>query len=346
MIPFHMPSIGEEEIAAATAVLRSRWLSSGTKVEEFEAAFAQATQAKYAVAVNSATAALHLALEAISVGPETEVLVPTYTFTACGAVVLHLGAKLVLADVGEDYLLPVTYPRDYPITMPVHFAGQQAQVPSGFTFEDAAHRMPSPLLGTAAAYSFYATKPLTTGEGGMLVTDDIWIAKRARLMRLHGVVRKQGTWDYEVTEAGFKDNLTDIAAAIGLVQLRRQEELRAKRAKIAARYDEAFAESGIRLPPRQDQWHLYVIRVSNRDQVMAALQAQGIGASIHFKPLHLHPLYQRLAYREGQFPVAEKLYRESLSLPIWPDMSNYQVDQVIAAVRSAVRDLEMAPAVI
>jgi dTDP-4-amino-4,6-dideoxygalactose transaminase len=238
---------------------------------------------------------------------------------------------LVLADVGEDYLLIGRSAESYQAIMPVHFAGQQAWVSGGLTIEDAAHRVPSPLLGTAAAYSFYATKTLTTGEGGMLVTNDEQIAERARLMRQHGVIRKHGTWDYRVTEAGFKDNLSDMAAAMGLVQLGRQEELRAKRASIAARYDAAF-EGHVGLPPRQDNWHLYVIRVPNRDEMMAELTRREIGTSIHFIPLHLHPFYQSLGYREGQFPVAEKLYRESLSLPIWPNMSNAQVNSVIAGV--------------
>jgi dTDP-4-amino-4,6-dideoxygalactose transaminase len=327
VIPFHRPSVGEDEITAVAEVMRSGWLTSGPKVEQFEAAFAEATGAKYAVAVNSATAALHLGLEAMGVGPGDQVVVPTYTFTACGAVVLHLGAEVILRDVGEDYLLPRRGDR---FNIPVHFAGQMAQVPSG-ALEDCAHRMPSKLLGTAAAYSFYATKPLTTGEGGMLVTNDEQIAARARLMRQHGVIREHGTWDYRVTEAGFKDNMSDMAAAMGLVQLGRQEELRAKRASIAARYDAAF-DGHVGLPPRQDNWHLYVIRVPNRDEMMAELTRREIGFSIHFKPLHLHPFYQSLGYREGQFPVAEKLYRESLSLPIWPDMSDAQVNSVIAGV--------------
>jgi dTDP-4-amino-4,6-dideoxygalactose transaminase len=327
VIPFHRPSVGEDEITAVAEVMRSGWLTSGPKVEEFEAAFAEATGAKYAVAVNSATAALHLGLEAMGVGPGSEVVVPTYTFTASAAVVLHLGAKLVLADVGEDYLLQDF---DHQLSIPVHFAGQTARV-SGGALEDAAHRVPSRLLGRAAAYSFYATKTLTTGEGGMLVTNDEQIAKRARLMRQHGVIRKHGTWDYRVTEAGFKDNLSDMAAAMGLVQLGRQEELRAKRASIAARYDAAF-EGHVGLPPRQDNWHLYVIRVPNRDEMMAELTRREIGTSIHFIPLHLHPFYHSLGYREGEFPVAEQLYRESLSLPIWPDMSDAQVNSVIAGV--------------
>ena len=369
MIPFHKPAIGPREIAAAVEVLESGWLTTGPKAVAFEEAFAKRIGVKHALAVNSATAALHLALEGFglrrdfTLSSAYEVTIPTLTFAACGAVVSHLGARPDLVDVGEDGLLGAeqlerhlvhgtTTPR---IIMPVHFAGQQADVdglrsvaPHARIIEDAAHAMPSPLKGDAAAYSFYATKTLTTGEGGMLVTDDDVLANRVSMMRHHGLSddawKRYGpgaSWRYEVLEAGYKVNMPDLAAAIGLVQLDRADELRMKRTRISAHYDAALSEiEGIRLPPVQDAWHLYVIRVdpAMRDTVIERLQAVGIGTSVHFIPLHLQPYYQRrYGYWRGQFPVAERIFAESISLPIWPDMTMSQVEQVCAAVVTALR---------
>lgn len=363
MIPFHRPSITEDEIAAVAAVMRSGWLTTGQKCLEFEQKFAERLGSRHAVAVNSATAALHLALEAFGVGPGTNVVLPTYTFAACGEVVQYLGAGVVLADVGEDYLLGPTelaevVTKQTKAVMPVHFAGQgtslaalRAVWPKRGYIEDVAHAFPAEIdgkpcgtLGDAGAFSFYATKTMTTGEGGMLVTDDDDIAERARRLRLHGIDSNAWArygpgnhWAYQITEAGFKDNLTDMAAAMGLVQLERLEDMAAKRASIAARYDEAL-KGIVGLPPRKQShsWHLYIIRVSpeTRDRFIEYLAEKGIGASVHVIPLHLHPLYQQMGYREGQFPVAERLFRSSVSLPIWPDMTEQQVEQVIAAVKA------------
>ena len=370
-IPFHQPSIGDREIAAATDVLRSGWLTTGAKAHALEAAFAERIGVKHALAVNSATAALHLALDGFGVGPGDEVVVPTYTFTACGEVCAYLGARVVLADVGEDALLgpsqlEAVLTDATRVVMPVHFAGQAVDVaalravaPKARFLEDAAHALPATAngvqtgkLGDAAAFSFYATKTMTTGgEGGMLVTDDDAIAKRARLMRLHGISADAwnrygagGTWSYEVVEAGFKYNLTDLAAAIGLVQLERLDELADARAAIAARYDAAFADSQLlERPPRRDgdrhAWHLYVVRLNldrlsiGRGKVIERLGRAGIGASVHFIPLHLHPHYQqRYGYKPGDFPVAESIFERSISLPIWPGMSDAQVDRVASTL--------------
>lgn len=370
-IPFHRPSIGEAEVEAATEVLRSGWLTTGARAHAFEAAFATRLGVRHALAVNSATAALHLALEAVGVGPGSEVVVPTYTFTACGEVCAYLGARPVLVDVGEDYLIdPAAIAERIGertrVVMPVHFAGQATDVrdavaahPAVRVVEDAAHALPADKdgtptgrLGHAAAFSFYATKTMTTGgEGGMLVTDDDAIAARAATMRLHGIStdawNRYGAgnrWKYEVTEAGFKYNLTDLAAAIGLVQLARLDEMAGRRAAIAARYDAAFADTGlVGTPPRRaadrHAWHLYVARLDldalsiPRSAVVERLAEAGIGASVHFIPLHLHPWYQREhGYRPGDFPVAEALYRSSISLPIWPDMTDAQVDRVASTL--------------
>jgi perosamine synthetase len=350
--------------------LRSGWLTTGPKAHAFEAAFAKRVGTYHALAVNSATAALHLALEAFGVTRGDEVVVPTYTFTACGEVCDYLGARVVLADVADDYLLgPVELESVVSsatrVVMPVHFAGQAANVaalrplsPNARFLEDAAHALPADVdgvsagrLGDAAAFSFYATKTMTTGEGGMLVTDDDALAARARVMRLHGISADAwnryapgGGWSYEVAEAGFKYNLTDIAAAIGLVQLERLDELADARAAIAARYDAAFADSAlVDVPPRRigdrHAWHLYVVRLRleamriSRAQVMGQLASAGVGASVHFIPLHLHPHYQRrYGYQPGDFPVAERLYERSISLPIWPGMTDAQVDRVASAL--------------
>ncbi len=363
--------MGEAEVEAATEVLRSGWLTTGARAHAFEVAFAERLGVRHALAVNSATAALHLALEAAGVGAGDEVIVPTYTFTACGEVCAYLGARPVLVDVGPDYLLDPATVADRltertRAVMPVHFAGQAVDVRGAVAdrervriVEDAAHALPADvggtptgLLGDAAAFSFYATKTMTTGgEGGMLVTDDDAFAVRARRMRLHGIDADAwnrygagGTWRYGVTDAGFKYNLTDLAAAIGLVQLGRLDAMAEARTRIAARYDDAFAGGDlVTIPPRRPgdrhAWHLYVVRLRvealaiDRGAVIKRLAQAGIGASVHFIPLHLHPYYQReLGYRDGDFPVAEDLYKRSISLPIWPDMTDEQVDRVAATL--------------
>lgn len=366
-IPFHRPSITEREVEAAVEVLRSGWLTTGPRAHALEAAISERIGVKHALAVNSATAALHLALEAWGIGPGDDVVVPTMTFTSCGEVCAYLGARVVLADVGPDGVmgpdqLSAVVTDATKAVMPVHYAGFGADVPALREvapqvrfLEDAAHALPASVggvpvgrLGDAAALSFYATKTMTTGgEGGMLLTDDDEVAARARVMRLHGISSDAwnrygagGSWAYEVVEAGFKDNMTDLAAAIGLVQLERLDEMADARAAIAARYDAAFADSPLlELPARrsgdQHSWHLYVVRLNldelsmSRAGVVEALAAEGIGTSVHFIPLHLHRHYQdRYGYVRGDFPAAEALFERSISLPIWPDMTDAQVDRV------------------
>jgi dTDP-4-amino-4,6-dideoxygalactose transaminase len=401
-IPFHRPALGEAERDAAIAVLESGWLTTGARAVAFEEAFAAYTGVEHAVAVNSATAALHLALEGIGVGEADEVIVPTYTFAASAEVALYLKAAPILVDVDPTTanveataVAAAITDRTRAIEV-VHIGGLPAdlrglldvagEVP---VVEDAAHAFPSPIgafggrfagtIGRAGAFSFYATKTITTGEGGMLATDDAALADRARTMRLHGIGRDAwkrytaaGSWYYEIEAAGFKDNLTDLAAAIGLVQLERAAELRAARAAIARRYLERLAtladEGHLVLPPGVDDpghaWHLFVVRLdregrssdavdldlpgvaglpdplrrlaSRRARVIDALTAAGIGVSVHFIPLHLHPLYRRMGYRSGQFPNAETAYAGAISLPIWPGMTDSQVDRVADAVVAAV----------
>jgi perosamine synthetase len=379
-IPFHRPSLGDGERSAVLEVLDSGWLTTGERTMAFEAAVAVATGSAHAVAMNSATAALHLALEAIGVGPGDEVIVPTYTFASCGEVVHYLGARPRLADVDrrtlnitaetiEAQLRPTTK-----AVIVVHFGGLMADMRSILELcaargvavvEDAAHAIPASrdgraagTWGTAGALSFYATKTVTTGEGGMLLTDDERIADRARVMRLHGISRDawkrytaSGHWFYEIEDVGFKYNLTDLAAAIGLVQLGRAEEMRVARERVARAYGERLA--GGRLADVIDvpasagadtvhAWHLYPIRIAaaasiDRAAVIDRLAAAGIGTSVHFIPLHMHPYYQRTyGHSRDDLPIAADEYEREISLPIYPDLSDAEIDRVCDALGSAM----------
>lgn len=379
-IPFHRPSLTRAEEDAVLEVLRSGWLTTGERAVRFEEAVASAVGARHAVAVNSATAALHLALEAIGIRRGDEVVVPTYTFAACGEVVRYLDARPRLADTDPLTMNVTVETLDAQITkatralMVVHFGGLMADMgpilelaaARGLAvLEDAAHALPSfqggraaGTLGIAGALSFYATKTVTTGEGGMLVTDDDAIADRARVMRLHGISRdawkrytSSGNWYYEIEDAGFKYNMTDLAAAIGLVQLERAESMRAARERIARRYLEAFRASGltdeIDLPPEAGPddvhaWHLFPIRLraggaERRGAVIEWLRQAGIGTSVHFIPLHMHPYYRRTyGYAPDDLPVAAAEYRREISLPIYPDLSDADLDRVVDELERAL----------
>jgi dTDP-4-amino-4,6-dideoxygalactose transaminase len=378
-VPFHRASIGAAEIDAVVEVLRSGWLTTGPRVREFEAEFARYVGAKHAVALNSCTAALHLALAATGVREGDEVILPTMTFAATGEVVLYLKARPVLVDCASgsyqldpDATARAITPRTKAI-IPVHFAGvccdmdpilEIARQHNLKIVEDAAHALPSSYrgrmvgtLGDITCFSFYATKTVTTGEGGMATTDNSEYADRMRMLSLHGISRnawnrytEKGTWKYEILEAGYKYNLTDIQAALGLVQLQRCEEMRARRAYLAERYSRALASlDAFETPSMQNDeghaWHLYVIRVNaaalsiGRDQVIEELRQRGIGTSVHFIPLHLHRFYQeQLGYRAGQFPVAEENYETSISLPIFSEMNDEESDRVVDALCTIARE--------
>jgi len=378
-IPFHRASVGEEEIAAVSEVIRSGWLTMGTKTLEFEEKFAKYVGARHAVAVCSGTAALHLALEAIGLRSNDEVLIPTNTFTSTGEVVTYSGGRPVLVDVDPITLNIDPFDIKRKITprtralIPVHIAGQPCDMEEIHciadehqlhVIEDAAHALPSAYQGRRVgclskltAFSFYATKTLTTGEGGMITTDNDDYAARMRVMRLHGITSdawkrygKNGSWFYEVLEAGFKYNLTDLQAALGLVQLAKCDALNDARQRIAKRYSLAFEEIQPLEPPtikheRETSWHLYILRLRleqlriDRKGFIQELKDRGIGTSVHFIPLHLHPYYQRAyGYRGGDFPVAEAEFERCISLPIYPIMSDANVERVIDNVREiAVR---------
>lgn len=372
-VPFHIPSIGPEEISAVVETLESGWITTGPKTKCFEEAFARYIGARHAVAVNSCTAALHLSLEAAGLKEGDEVLVPTVTFTATAEVVTYFKAKPVLVDVDPVHFNLSLEDAERKITsntraiIPVHFAGHAcdmdpvldlAQAKGLAVIEDAAHALPSKYKGrnvgtlsALTAFSFYATKTLATGEGGMVTTDDDSLADRIRMMRLHGMsrdawkrYRADGNWRYEIIEAGYKCNLTDLQAALGLVQLSRCDEMRESRTRIARKYTQALASIGaFRTPPVssdvQHAWHLFVVLVDSdklrihRDQVIEELRARGIGTAVHFIPLHLHRYYQEnWGYRAGDFPVAEKYFDRCISLPIYPGMTDEEVNQVIDAL--------------
>ena len=379
VLPFALPDISEAEIAEVVRVLRSGWITSGPEVREFEAAFAAFLGAGIeAVAVSSCTAALHLALEAAGIGEGDEVLVPVHTFTATAAVVDHVRAQPVFVDVDPHTLCINVEQARRAVTdrtraiIPVHFAGLACNMASVIelatahdlhVIEDAAHAFPTTCSGrlvgsletTAAAFSFYATKPLATGEGGMVTTRSEELAHRMRVMRLHGIDRNVfdryrmpgASWYYEVISPGFKYNMTDIAAALGRVQLSRSWEMWHSRKVIAEAYNEAFHNLPMVLPagpPSGDvhSWHLYPIRLTDdapltRDELNARLSAAGLSTSVHYVPLHLHPFW-RTTYqlRPEQFPVATDAFPRMLSLPIYSRMQQADIARVIDAVTEAL----------
>ncbi|MEK7347458.1 MAG: DegT/DnrJ/EryC1/StrS family aminotransferase [Candidatus Eisenbacteria bacterium] len=391
-IPFHRPSVTEAEVAAVTAVLRSGWLTTGAKAKELEqaiaayvgsAATAGDTEAApdldpggyHAVALSSCTAALHLSFLALGLKEGDEVVTTPYTFVSTGETILYTGARPVFADVerATKNIDPAAIERAITkktraivtVSMAGHpcRAAEIAQVAKTHgipVVEDAAHSLTARIwsvpVGTQAditCFSFYATKVVTSGEGGMVVTAREDWAERVRRLSLHGLSSaawsrygKGGWWEYDVTELGWKYNLTDLQAALGLAQFARAEELRDRRESIAERYTAGLAGvPGLTpptvLPGMRHAWHLYQIDVSiaagarrDRNALAMALREDGIGSSVHFKPLHLFPWYQeRLGVEPGQFPVAEAIFAGTLSLPIWPDMSEADVTRVIARVR-------------
>jgi dTDP-4-amino-4,6-dideoxygalactose transaminase len=393
-LPFAVPYIGEEEIEAVTDCLRSGWLTTGARAREFEAQFAEYVGSRHAVALNSCTAALHLALEAVGIQTDDEVLVPTLTFAATAEVVRYLNAHPVLMDCDPNtFLIDLEHVETYlkqqcgtdergtynrqtgarvKAILPVHYGGLPCDMErigviarrhNLTIIEDAAHALPCRTqgrmvgtFGTFGAFSFYANKTITTGEGGMLVTDDADLAQRARIMSLHGMNKDaylrftaEGSWYYEIIAPGFKYNITDIAAALGIVQLRRAEALWQIRLDYALRYQEAFAEvPEIQTPPDAragdtHSWHLYVIQLElerltlDRAQFIDKLKAQGIGTSVHYLPLHQHPYYRETyGYAPDDLPQAAGLYPRLITLPLYPKMTRDDVERVIEAVTTIV----------
>lgn len=379
-LPFALPELGDEEIAEVIDTLKSGWITTGPKARRFEQAFAEFLGEPQieCIAVNSATAGLHLALEALGIGPGDEVITTTHTFTATAEVVRYMGADVKLIDIDPatmnlaiDQIEAAITPRTKAI-IPVHYAGLAVDMLSLLDIarrhglkvvEDAAHALPTTLekelIGTmgsnATVFSFYANKTMTTGEGGMLVTRDPELAKRARVMRLHGINRdafdrftaKVPSWYYEIVAPGFKYNLTDIAAALGLHQLKRLPAFQRRREQIAARYFEALAGLPLILPPKAPDgdvhsWHLYVLRLSDeapvsRDVFIERMFEQGIGCSVHYVPLHQHPYWkERYGLTAAMFPESQKAYERTVTIPLYTAMSDEQVERVIGAVRRSL----------
>jgi dTDP-4-amino-4,6-dideoxygalactose transaminase len=378
-LPFALPDIGEEEIAEVLDSLRSGWLTTGPKAKRFEEEFAAFIgEGVEAVAVNSATAGLHLALEAIGVGSGDEVITTPYTFTASAEVVRYLGADPVFVDIDSNTfnidsakIEQAISPRTKAI-IAVHFAGLACDMGALYAIamkhnlkivEDAAHALPctycGKLVGTldseATVYSFYATKTMTTGEGGMVVTRNPKLADRCRVMRLHGISRDvfdrysstQPSWHYEVVSPGYKYNMTDIAASIGIHQLKKVWKFHERRAQMALIYDQAFSDLPVRLPPlppgnEVHAWHLYVLRLSEaaptyRNRFIEVMAKAGIGCSVHFIPLHLHPYWrERYSLKSNDFPNATRAYASAVSLPLYTKMTDDDQKRVVTAVRQTL----------
>jgi dTDP-4-amino-4,6-dideoxygalactose transaminase len=378
VLPFHRAFIEEEEIRGVIEVLQSGWLSTGPRVKQFEAEFSKYVDASHAVAFSSCTAALHLALAAIGIEEGDEVILPTMTFASSGEVILYFKARPVLVDcqkgtfhIDHEQISRAITSRTRAI-LPVHYSGYPCEMDAILdiarrhdlkVIEDAAHALPSRYknrtvgtLGDITCFSFYATKTLTTGEGGMATTENPELAEHMRRLSLHGISKdawkrytSEGTWRYDILETGYKYNLTDLQAAIGLAQLAKCDAMRERRVAIAKRYSEALRPLDAYEVPSapehtQHAWHIYALQVNlaalriDRDRVIEELKKQGIGTSVHFIPLHMHTLYQQLGYRNGQFPNAEERFERVISVPIFPGMTETDTDRVIEALHDIAHE--------
>jgi len=383
-IPFHRPSIGPEEIGEVESTLKSGWLTTGPRTAQFESEFKTYVGANHALAVNSATAGLHLALVALGIGPGDEVITTPITFCSTVHTILHAGARPVLADIASDGNIDPQSIQER-ITdrtraiIPVHLAGlpckmeqiwQIARQHRLYVIEDAAHAVGATYAGRpigaslsagcatesdAAVFSFYATKNLTTGEGGMVTTGREDLADRMRSLCLHGTSRdawsrysEAGSWYYEVVDCGFKYNLSDIQSAIGIHQLRKLERFTEVRTHYAQLYNEYFADlEEVECPPddrgTRHAWHLYILRLNleklciDRREFIQSLTARGIGTSVHFIPISLHPFFRKFAFAQMDCPRALRFYSRIVSLPLYPAMTEDEVHYVAASVREIVR---------
>jgi dTDP-4-amino-4,6-dideoxygalactose transaminase len=376
-IPFALPCLGEAEINEVVDTLRSGWLTTGPKTKRFEEEFAQFIGIPYALAVNSCTAGLHLALEAIGIQPGDKVITTPYTFTATAEVIRYLGATPLFVDIDPNTFNIDSQQISHRLEnisgikaiLPVHFGGQACDMSAILALanryslkvvEDAAHALPTYYqghligsFGDITVYSFYVTKTLATGEGGMVVTANPDYAKRIRVMRLHGINRevfdRNEAWFYEVVAPGFKYNLTDIAAALGIHQLRQAHAFLQRRSAIAARYTAGLAGLPLQTPylhpDSTHAWHLYVIQLKledltiDRNTFIEKMTAAGIGTSVHFIPLHLQKYWRECYhFQPTDFPVAVKVYQRAVSLPIYPCMSDTEVERVIMTVRQILTE--------
>jgi dTDP-4-amino-4,6-dideoxygalactose transaminase len=399
-LPFALPDTDQTEIDAIAEAVRSGWVTTGPKTRQFEAEFAAYVGAKHAMAVNSCTAAMHLALEAIGLGRGDEVITSPYTFAATAEVVRYFDARPVFVDICphdlniNPDLIEAAITQRTKAVIPVHIAGLPADLDAIYAIaakhglaviEDAAHAFPAMYKGRTigqdlnsnasshltrntqhatsstshvsrfTCFSFYATKTITTGEGGMLCTEDDALAERCHIMALHGISKDawkrytaEGSWYYEIIAPGYKYNMTDVAAAMGLAQLRKAERMWRQRCEIARRYNQVFSGlPELHLPDEraecQHAWHLYILRLNlerlriDRAQFIQELKQLNIGTSVHFIPLHLHPYYRETyGYTPADFPVAYAEYQRVISLPIYSRMSDEDVEDVMDSVVSVV----------
>ncbi|MEK5239345.1 DegT/DnrJ/EryC1/StrS family aminotransferase [Paenibacillus sp. FSL L8-0470] len=378
-LPYCLPDITDEEINEVIDTLKSGWLAKGPRTIEFEKKFASYVGAKYAVGMNSATAALHISLLAAGIGAGDEVITTSMTFSASANTIIHTGATPIFADINpntgcidpEEIVKKIT-PRTKAI-VPVHYSGQSCDLDriyqiadeyNLFVSEDAAHALYTQYKGNpigykpkgTVSYSFYATKNLATGEGGMLVTDNLEIADRARMLVTHGMSKnawnryaKGGSWMYDIEEPGYKYNMFDLQAALGLVQLKRMEEMQNKRSDIADLYNNALSKvRGIDLPSIEENttthsWHLYVIKINSevvnidRNQFIQELTERNIGTSVHFIPVHLMSAYRnRYGYKDGDLPLTEDWFENIISIPLYSSMSMEDANNVIEAIKDIV----------
>ena len=381
-LPFALPDIDESEIAEITEVVRSGWITTGPKTRQFEAEFAAYVGAKHAIAVNSCTAAMHLSLEGMGVQANDEVITTPYTFAATAEVIRYFGAEPIFVDIcpedfniDPDQIEAAITDRTKAIIL-VHMAGQSAELDAIYDIaarhnlavvEDAAHAFPAKYKGrligsmpksvqaSAVCFSFYATKTITTGEGGMICTNDDALAERCRIMALHGISKdawkrytSEGSWYYEIVAPGYKYNMTDMAAAMGVAQLHKAQRMYERRREIAMQYNEAFKHIPALQTPQsrkdiQHAWHLYILRLNldrlniSRNQFIVELKERNIGTSVHFIPLHLHPYYQEhYDYEAMDFPVAFEEYSRAISLPAYSKMSDADVQDVIRIILELV----------
>lgn len=379
IVPFHRSYITEDEISEVVDSLKSGWLTTGPKCFDFEKAFSEYIGCNYSIAVNSCTAALHLALEAIGIKEGDTVITTPMTFAATAEVVRYFNAKPIFIDIEPDTMNMDMSKLEEKVKslkgegvqlksiIPVHFAGHPCDMDAIMeiarshdlkVIEDAAHVLPGRYkdqsigtIGDITCFSFYATKNIATGEGGMAVTDNPEWAERMRIMSLHGISKDawkrytaEGNWYYEIIAPGYKYNMTDMAAALGIAQLRKVDFFQQRREAIAALYNKAFgSQPQIEIPTVKDDvqhsWHLYVIKLNleqltiDRNQFIEELKGRGIGTSVHFIPLHIHPYYRdTYGYKPEDFPVAYETFKRIITLPIYPKMSDEDVQRVIEAV--------------
>ena len=371
-IPFHKPHITQKELDEVSETIQSGWLTMGPKTLEFENHYKKYIGSQFAISVNSATAALHLALNAVGIEKDDEVLIPTNTFISTAEAVVYSGAIPILCDIEPKYhnidvnLIESKITSKTKAVIPVHFGGHPCEMDeikriatqyNLKVIEDAAHALPSSYknkkigtLSNAVCFSFYATKTLTTGEGGMVTTNNSKIAEKIKIQRLHGIsgdawkrYGQNSDWYYEVVDLGYKYNTTDIQASIGIIQLEKLEWMRDERKKIAEKYKNAFAGK-LNFINENNQnkssWHLFVIKIGNRDELHQKLKEKGISTSVHFIPIHKHPYYKkRFSFSDEDYPGANFVFEQSLSLPIYPGLTENEVEYVIKNVLEYAEDV-------